>query len=147
MFPVNRLLHSVTPIRIKSGRSIVSTATGFFFFRDKRFYLVTNRHVVINEQEHFYPDALIIQVHDSDDLFRVHDIEINLYRDDKQLWIEHPKIFDSNTQAFSNNKVDVIILEVDITRVSGARFVYSTEKDFISLCLKSLLSKIFIPHR
>jgi len=80
----------VVPIR--NGKDC-GNATGFFYVRGNRRFLVTNRHVVIDEKRNFYPDALRIRVHaDSSDLRRNEDLLISLYDNAKQkLWLEHPQ--------------------------------------------------------
>jgi len=58
----------------------LGSATGFFFEYDQRRFLVTNRHVLVDEDRRFYPDHLIIQVHASKtnvDLTR--EVEVPLY--------------------------------------------------------------------
>ena len=87
--------------------SILGSATGFFFEDNSKRFLVTNRHVVIDEKEERYPDGLVIQVHTD----RTHappcrEITLALYdKENKPLWLEHP---DSNDK----NRVDVVVLEI-----------------------------------
>jgi S1-C subfamily serine protease len=69
----------------------LGSATGLFFQHDNREFLVTNRHVIIDEERGSYPDHLVIRVHASKtnvDLTR--NIEAPLYDANKNpLWLEH----------------------------------------------------------
>jgi hypothetical protein len=43
------------------GQTRVSNATGFFFRREERLFLVTSRHVVLDEASQHRPDRLQIE--------------------------------------------------------------------------------------
>jgi hypothetical protein len=65
----------------------LTNASGFFFERDKRLFLVTSRHVVIDEPSKHFPDRLEIELHiDPDNLARSTGFSIPLYRDGKSIW-------------------------------------------------------------
>lgn len=70
----------------------LGSATGFFFEHDDKRFLVTNRHVVIDERRGHYPDHLVIRVHSSRTEFDLtRDIEVPLYDVTRSpLWMEHP---------------------------------------------------------
>lgn len=81
------------PIEIWCGPTLVGTATGFFFENDGRLYLVTNRHVVRQDDpirgEHNFPDKLTLLLHtDPKDHTQNTKYEVQLYRDKKSLWKE-----------------------------------------------------------
>lgn len=103
---------SVTIIKtIARGRapkpSILGSATGFFYEDNGKRFLVTNRHVVIDEEKQLYPDGLVIQVHtDRTEAPPCREIMLPLYDEgNKPLWLEHPK---SNQE----NRIDVVVLEI-----------------------------------
>jgi S1-C subfamily serine protease len=52
---LNQVWLMVTPIEIWCGPTRVGTATGFFFENSGRLYLVTNRHVVRQDDQHLFP--------------------------------------------------------------------------------------------
>ncbi len=107
-FPIAGVNTLVSIIEIlDSNHSIIGSATGFFFKHNKKKYLVTNRHVVINEKEKHYPNYLRLRLHKalSDNCKINNDVDINLYSNGEKCWIEH-----SN---YSENKIDVILLELD----------------------------------
>jgi hypothetical protein len=79
----------------------LGTATGFFYREGSSRYLVTNRHVIIDENDDYYPDSISILVHTSrEDISEVREIEIALYDDKNEpIWFEH-----------KNTDVDVIAI-------------------------------------
>jgi len=84
----------------------VGNATGFFYEYGGRRFLITNRHVVIDEERHHYPDTLSIRVHSNNmDLTINENVEIPLYNSDRSpLWLEHPKL---------GREVDVVAVKAD----------------------------------
>ena len=55
---IESLLLSVTRVSTLLGEQQLTSATGFFFERDGRLFLVTNRHVVLDEASDHRPDRL-----------------------------------------------------------------------------------------
>jgi len=65
----------------------LTNASGFFFERDGRLFLVTSRHVVIDEPSSHFPDRLVIELHtNSENLAESTGFSIPLYRGGKSLW-------------------------------------------------------------
>lgn len=65
----------------------LTNATGFFFERDSRLFLVTSRHVLVDEQTRHFPDRLEVELHvDAADLGRSVGFSIPLYRDGTSVW-------------------------------------------------------------
>ena len=102
---------SVTVIRILSTGSApdpcnVGSATGFFYETGENKYLITNRHVVIDERRRFYPDSLLMRVHTSQTSTTPNrDVTISLYgRDRNPVWLEHPT---------HGNTIDVVAINID----------------------------------
>jgi len=80
------------------------SATGFFYKNESDVYLVTNRHVVVDERENFYPDHLRIRVHTSNtDLLPNRDVDIPLYDGGTPFYLEH---------QYGNN-VDVVAIKIN----------------------------------
>ena len=99
------LLLSATQISTFDGERLLTRATGFFFARDKRLYVVTSRHVVLDEPSKHFPDRIEIELHlDADNLTRSIGLSMPLYRDGRSLWRqgEDPA-----------GEIDVAVLEVD----------------------------------
>lgn len=102
---------SVTVIENKSNGLAsqacnLGSATGFFYQKGNSRYLITNRHVVVNEQNCFYPDSLVLRVHlNTGNISQNRNFEIPLYNVTRQpLWLEHP--------TFGRN-VDVVAIKID----------------------------------
>ena len=67
----------------------MTSATGFFFERDGRLFLVTNRHVVLDEASDHRPDRLEIELHvDPENVAVTTGFAIPLYRGTQPVWRE-----------------------------------------------------------
>jgi hypothetical protein len=65
----------------------LTNASGFFFERDKRLFLVTSRHVMIDKESRHYPDRIEIELHiDADNMAKSTGFSIPLYRNRKSIW-------------------------------------------------------------
>ena len=83
----------------------LTNASGFFFARDDRLFLVTSRHVVLDEPTRHFPDRIEIELHvDPDNLARSTGFSIPLYRNRKSVW---------RTGLDSAGDVDVAVIELD----------------------------------
>jgi S1-C subfamily serine protease len=70
-----------------AGKQPLTNATGFFFARKDRLFLVTSRHVLVDAQSKHFPDRIEIELHtDPDNLTRSTGFSIPLYRDGKSIW-------------------------------------------------------------
>ena len=80
---------AVTRVTTMSGDRILTNATGFFFERDGALYLVTSRHVVLDEASDHHPERIEIELHVNErNLGDTVQFSIPLYRDGKSLWRE-----------------------------------------------------------
>ncbi len=87
-----------------SGDNPLTGATGFFFERDGRLFLVTSRHVVIDEASNHRPDRLTIELHvDRQNIADVIQWSIPLYDGDQALWRQG---------VDSGGTVDVVAVEI-----------------------------------
>jgi hypothetical protein len=65
----------------------LTNSSGFFFERGERLFLVTSRHVLIDEPSKHFPDRIEIELHiDPDNLAVSTGFSIPLYRDGKSIW-------------------------------------------------------------
>lgn len=102
---IESLLLAVTRVTTVLGATELTSATGFFFERDGRLYLVTARHVVNDEASGHHPDRLLIDLHvDPDNAVQVTQLSIPLYRDGRSLWRQG---------IDSAGEVDVAVVELD----------------------------------
>lgn len=78
MSVIEPLLLSTVRICTYAGPHVLTNASGFFFARDERLFLVTSRH---------FPDRLEIELHtDRHNMARSCGFSVPLYRDGKSLW-------------------------------------------------------------
>ena len=84
---VDPVLLTAARVLTFDGQRSLTSASGFFFERDGRLYLVTSRHVLIDEPSKHFPDRLEIELHtDPDNLAESTGFSIPLYRDGKSVW-------------------------------------------------------------
>jgi len=80
---------AVTGVTTLLGDRILTNATGFFFERDGHLFLVTSRHVVLDEASDHHPDRIEIELHvNRENLGDTVQFSIPLYRDGKSIWRE-----------------------------------------------------------
>lgn len=86
---VETILLTVTRLTTLRGQTILSNATGFFFERDGQLWLITNRHVVLDEPSQHRPDALDLEIHsDPENLAAVTQVRVPLYEGAAGRWRE-----------------------------------------------------------
>ncbi len=84
---IDPLLLTATRILTFEQERPLTNASGFFFERDERLFLVTSRHVLVDEPTAHYPDRLEIELHiDPDNLASSTGFSVPLYRDSKSAW-------------------------------------------------------------
>jgi len=97
----------LTAARVMScvGPRTLTNASGFFFERDERLFLVTSRHVVADEPSDHFPDRLEIELHvDSGNLAESTGFSIPLYRDRVSLWRQGRD---------ATGPIDVAVIQID----------------------------------
>lgn len=83
----------------------LTNASGFFFERDERLFLVTSRHVFIDEPSKHFPDRIEIELHmDADNLAESTGFSIPLYRNRKSVWRQG---------LDAAGEIDVAAIEID----------------------------------
>jgi hypothetical protein len=100
------VLLTTTRINTWYGSQSLSGASGFFFRRDARLFLATNRHVFADVPSGHHPDRFEIELHtDALNLTRYSVFSIPLYRNGLGLWRQ---------ATDSAGAVDVAIIEIDV---------------------------------
>ena len=103
--PIDPLLLATARIGTFVGKNGLTNAPGFFFRRDERLYLVSSRHVFIDEPTHHHPDRLEIELHpDADNLADSIGLSVLLYRDGLANWRQGRD---------EGSEIDVGVLEID----------------------------------
>lgn len=113
---INEILAVVVLIiQIQSGQP-VGTATGFFYIRNDVVYLVTNRHVILDEEKGIKPDTLRVKLHeDPKDMTKNVDFDIPLYSDNSVKWHVH--------SDYKTKKIDVAVIEIDQRALRAGHFI------------------------
>lgn len=88
-----------------NGAERLTNASGFFFARDERLYLVTSRHVLAQERTGHFPDRLEIELHtDAANLASSIGFSMPLYREGRSVW---------NQAGDAAGDVDVAVVEIE----------------------------------
>lgn len=102
---VESLLLAVTQVSTFDGASLLTRASGFFFARGERMFLVTSRHVLIDEPNQHFPDRIEIELHvDESNLAMSTGYSILLYRDGQSIWRQG---------VDGGGEIDVAAIELD----------------------------------
>jgi Trypsin-like peptidase domain len=84
---IETILLSAARVVTFDAQRTLTNASGFFFERDGRLFLVTSRHVMIDESSNHHPDRVEIELHvDPEDMAKSALFSIPLYREGKSLW-------------------------------------------------------------
>ncbi len=98
------LLTSTRVVTFEQQRQLTN-ASGFFFERDERLFLVTSRHVLVDESSRHFPDRIEIELHvDAENLAKSAGFSIPLYRDGKSIWRQGRD---------TAGEIDVAVIEIE----------------------------------
>jgi hypothetical protein len=101
---VDALLLTTTRITTFAGSGVLTSASGFFFRRGDRLFLVSNRHVFADAGSSHFPARIEIGLHtDTQDLTQQAVVSLPLYREGLGQWRE---------ATDSGGAVDVAALEI-----------------------------------
>jgi hypothetical protein len=103
----------LTTVRVCTFRrnARLTAATGFFFERDARLFLVTSRHVLYDEPAAHFPDRIELHLHtDACNLARISQLSLPLYADGTALWRQGKD---------GGGAIDVAALELQRENVPG----------------------------
>lgn len=104
---IESILLCTVRISTFDGSKPLTNASGFFFERDDRLFLVTSRHVMFDEPTRHFPDRLEIELHtDPENVTRTTGFSIRLYREGKSSWRQGKD---------SAGEIDVAVIEIDRT--------------------------------
>jgi hypothetical protein len=99
------LLLAVARVQTFAGSFGLTAASGFFFQRGERLFLVTSRHVLIDQPSGHRPDRIEIVLHtDTVDLTRLGGVSLLLYKDGMSTWRQG---------SDSGGEIDVAAIELD----------------------------------
>lgn len=102
---IESLLLTATRILTFQQQRQLTNATGFFFERDGQLFLVSSRHVMLDEPSRHQPDRIEIELHiDSENMVQSTGFSIPLYRKGKRLWRQGTD---------SAGGIDVAVIEIE----------------------------------
>lgn len=102
---IESLLLAAARIVTYNQQQLLTNASGFFFERDNRLFIVTSRHVMFDGPSGHNPDRIEIELHlDADNMASSTGFSIPLYRDGNQLWRQG---------IDAAGEIDVAVIEVD----------------------------------
>ena len=102
---IEPLLLTTARVSTFDGDRPLTGASGFFFEREGRLFLVTSRHVMIDEPSKHFPNRIEIELHtDATDLTRSTGSSILLYRGGKSIWRQGKD---------SGGEIDVAVIELE----------------------------------
>jgi hypothetical protein len=87
LLTIESILITAARVYTFQGSRPLTNASGFFFQRDERLFVVTSRHVMIDEPSRHFPDRIEIELHiDNENLAASTGFSIPLYRNGKSIW-------------------------------------------------------------
>jgi S1-C subfamily serine protease len=102
---IDSILLAAARILSFDGARGLTNASGFYFRRDERLFLVTSRHVVVDEPSKHYPSHLEIELHTSGgDMGKSIGFSVPLYRDGKSVWRQG---------SDSGGEIDIAVIELE----------------------------------
>ena len=118
---IDPLLLATVRIATFAGTEGLTTASGFFFRRDERLFLVSSRHVFIDEESGHHPDRIEIELHaDADNLADSTGFSVLLFRDGLANWRQGED---------DGGGIDVAVLEIqaDALPTGGALAAFTPD--------------------
>lgn len=102
---IETLLLTAARISTFTQQTLLTNASGFFFARDDRLFLVTSRHVMFDEPSQHFPDRIEIELHtESNNLACSIGFSIPLFRNGESLW---------RHASDTSGEIDVAVIELD----------------------------------
>lgn len=102
--PTDPLLLAAARVITFEGERLLTNASGFFFERGERLFLVTSRHVMIDEPSKHFPDRIEIELHiDPRNMAVSTGFSMPLYQDGKSVWRQGTD---------TGGEVDVAVIEI-----------------------------------
>lgn len=114
---IESILLATTQISTFVGFQGLTNATGFFFERDGHLFLITNRHVVLDEPTGHRPDRIEIKLHTNpDNVAETVQFSIPLYVDAVPVWRE---------AVDAAGTVDVVAIALEPTALPTTRLMHA----------------------
>ena len=103
--PTEPILLAAARISTFDGQRALTGASGFFFEREDRLFLVTSRHVLIDAPSQHFPDRIEIELHtEPGNLTRSTGFSMLLYREGSSVWRDGTD---------DGGEIDVAVIEIE----------------------------------
>jgi hypothetical protein len=123
MNTIDKMFLRVAKVQTFVNGQPLTNATGCFYMHEDFLYLITARHVVINETVEHHPDYLQVSLHsDESDLQQRADLWIPLYVDGVPQWYQHPRY---------GGGVDIVAVAINDPYVLSRNFLVTFCRDDI----------------
>ena len=117
---INEIVLTVSIVFMVRGGHNIGSGSGFFYTSGDKLFLVTNQHVMCDDQKGLIPDKLRLRLHTDVSNTKSNDnYEINLYSEDKPLWKIHPQFADA----------DVALIELDQIKIRQKFIIRAWSKE------------------
>jgi len=109
---IDTLVITVARLTSYKNKKPQQTGSGFFYTNTGGLHYITNRHMVIKEDEDYHPDQMSLRLHkDANDLKNNGDFFIDLFdKNGSPVWKEHP---------IHGRKADVIAIPIEEEKIKG----------------------------
>jgi S1-C subfamily serine protease len=108
---IEPLLLTATRVCTFQRQRLLTNASGFFFERDGRLFLVTTQHVVIDEASRHFPDRIEIELHTNPhNMAESTGFSIPLYRSGTSIWRQGKD---------AAGEIDVAVIELERAALPG----------------------------
>jgi hypothetical protein len=127
---IDPLLLTAARIGTFDGERALTNASGFFFERDERLYLVTSRHVFVDAAHDHHPSRIVLEIHsDPGDLARSVDLSVPLFRDGLGLWRQGQD---------AGGEIDVATIEIDRAALPPSTLLYAFTPDHLQHAVREV---------
>jgi hypothetical protein len=104
---IEPLLLTTTRVSTFEGSRLLANASGFFFEREGRLFLVTSRHVLLDKPSRHLPDRIEIELHsDTGNITHSIGLSVLLYLGGKSVWRQGRD---------AGGEIDVAVIELELT--------------------------------
>jgi hypothetical protein len=102
---IEPLLLTAARVVTFDGDQQLTNASGFYFERDEKLFLITSRHVLADSLSRHFPDRIEIELHaDPDNVAQSVTLSMLLYEDGQRVWREESDL---------SGLIDIAVIEID----------------------------------
>ena len=127
---IEPLLLTTTRVSTFFDRQVLTAASGFFFERGQRLFLVTSRHVLIDKPSGHFPNRIELELHtDAANLTRSTGWSVLLYEAGRSVWRQGRD---------AGGEIDVAVVELDRAAMPASAVLRSFTPDHLQHSLQEV---------